>query len=456
MSNGRRRGSSIFAGLLLVLIGVLFSIDIFYPGLRLGHLIALYWPVLLILWGVAKIFDYMLAQRRGEARPAAMSGGEAALIVVLVLVLGGFVIRDWVRNRVPHFNIDMPQIGPSYTRSETLPPQTLPADSRLAIDIPRGDISVEGHAGNDLLVNVKKSIWGLSQTSADRALRQSNVAVVEMGGAYHIWPRFGVGSRPGASVDLDVQTPASTSVTANTGRGDIRISNADGALQTRTRSGDVEVRDAGADVAVNMTHGDARITGAAGNVSVAGRGGDVSVADVKGDVSIAGPFDGTIRAANVAQTIRCAQPWSQINASQLNGTLEADLGDVKISGASGPVKIATHNADVDVKNATGQLDITDAHADVKVTLSAPPREDIHITDDAGDVELTLPPQSAFEVSAISRGGDVESDFGGGQLNLSNTDASGQISGRVGASGGPKITIVTTYGTIHLRKTSSNQ
>lgn len=456
MSNGRRRGSSIFAGLLLVVIGALFLIDIYDPGLRLGHIIALYWPALLILWGVAKIFDYMLAQRRGESRPAVVSGGEAALIVVLVLVLGGFVIRDWVRDRVPHFNFDMPNFGSSFTQSESLTPQTLHAGATLAIQIPRGDIAVQGRTGNDLMVSVKKTMWGMNHKIADRALQQSNVAIVETGAVYHIWPRFGVGSRPGASIDLNVQAPASANVTADTSRGDIRISNVAGSTRAHTASGDIEIQNAGGNVTADLNHGDARISGAEGNVSVKGRGGDVAVSNVKGNVAIDGPFDGSIRATNVAQAVHCLLPRSDISIGSLTGRFQADLGDIHISGASGAVKIATHNADVDVGGSPGRLDIADTHGDIKVAFATAPREDVNIKDDSGDVDVTLPPQSAFEVSAISRGGDVASDFDGGQLNLSNSDASGEITGRVGASDGPKITIATTYGTIHLRKASSNR
>jgi DUF4097 and DUF4098 domain-containing protein YvlB len=447
VSNGRRRGSSIIAGLLLVLIGVLFLIDIYYPGLRLGHLIAVYWPVLLILWGVAKVIDYMLAQRRGEPRPAAVSGGEAALIVVLVIVLGGFVIRDWVRDRVPHFNFDMPEFGPSYTQSENLPSQTIPPDARLAIDIPRGDIAVEGRAGNELLVSTQKTTWGRSRRAAERTSQGANVRIDNSGGLYRITPQSGAG-RGKASFDLSVQAPSSANVAASTNHGDIHVTGT-GSAQAHSGDGDINVQNAGGDVNVNLTRGDARISGVAGNLRVSGRGDDVSISDVKGDASVEGPFYGTIRAQNVAQTMRCAVPWSQITVAQLHGTLETDLGDLKLSGAGGPLKIATHNSDVNVKNVAGRIDIADAHGDIKVSLTSAPREDINITDDAGDVDVTLPANSAFDVYAISRSGDVESDFG--QVNTSNTNGSGQITGHAGAPGGPRITIATSYGTIHLRK-----
>ena len=57
MSNGMPNRRSIFGGLLLIVLGVLFLIDRFDPAFRLGHLVRLYWPVLIILWGVAKLID---------------------------------------------------------------------------------------------------------------------------------------------------------------------------------------------------------------------------------------------------------------------------------------------------------------------------------------------------------------------------------------------------------------
>lgn len=456
MSSVRRRRSSILAGLLLVALGIIFLVGIFHPEVRLGHWIAVYWPVLLIVWGIVKLFDFLAVQHSGEPRPSFLSGGEAVLVVGMVIVLGGFVVRDWARNRFPNIHIEMPDFGPSFARSETLPLQTLPKDARLAIDIRHGDIAVRGQVGDELVVQAQKKIWGMSEKSANRAMQQAQVSVEESGGLYRVRPLFGLGRRGQATIDLALQAPASASIAASTDHGDIQISNINGSTQAHSGDGDVEVRNAGADVAVNINHGDARIAGANGNVHVTGRGDDVDISDVNGSASIEGPFDGSIHARNVSQSVHCALPWSAIAIGHLGGRLETDLGDVSVTGASGPVKIVTHNSDINVKDATGQLDIADAHGDIKVTLAAPPRDDINITDDTGDVDVTLPAESKFQVEAVSRSGDVESDFANEGLNVSNTGASGQITGTVGESGGPTIRIATTYGTIHLRKTSSER
>jgi DUF4097 and DUF4098 domain-containing protein YvlB len=450
MNTGGRRRSSLFAGLLLVLLGVIFLIDIYDPALRLGHLIAVYWPVLLILWGAAKLIDYLSAQRSGAVRPAMLSGGEAVLLVALALVLGAFTMRDWVRHRYPNFSLDMPQLGPSYSRSQSLPALAIAAGAQVDIATDRGDISVHGAQGDELVVNVAKKAWGVTEASADSTLRGADVTIENSGGTYHVRPNPHGNWSERASVDLSVEAPASANITASTRRGDIQVSRIIGTTEARTANGDVEIQDAGADASVDLRKGDARIAGAQGNVRVTGQGGDVELSDVAGNATIQGAFDGSIEARNVAKAIHCALPWADITVAHLTGKLEADLGDIDISGADGPVKIVTHNKDIDVKSVSGQVDIANSHGDINVELAKTPQEAINITNDSGDVELTLPAQSAFELAAVSRSGDVESDFESASLNASNVGGSQEISGKIGASG-PRITIATSYGTIHLRK-----
>jgi hypothetical protein len=68
------------------------------------------------------------------------------------------------------------------------------------------------------------------------------------------------------------------------------------------------------------------------------------------------------------------------------------------------------------------------------------------------VDLTLPARSAFEISAVTRGGEVQSEFEDSSLKTVNDSESGRLTGRVGLRG-PKINIVTSYGTINLRRSS---
>ena len=119
MTNGQQRRSSVFTGLLLIAIGALFLLNRFNPLLSLGHMIRMFWPVLIILWGVAKSFDHLAAREySGHASPSLLSGTEAVvMLVVLVFVLLGFVVRDHVRDHFPDLDIDMTPFHQSYSQS---------------------------------------------------------------------------------------------------------------------------------------------------------------------------------------------------------------------------------------------------------------------------------------------------------------------------------------------------
>ncbi|MBM3789181.1 MAG: hypothetical protein FJW35_02400 [Acidobacteria bacterium] len=58
----RTRGGVLIAGLILITIGAIFLLDNWYPGFSPWRLIARYWPVLLIIIGLRKIYCYFSRQ----------------------------------------------------------------------------------------------------------------------------------------------------------------------------------------------------------------------------------------------------------------------------------------------------------------------------------------------------------------------------------------------------------
>jgi hypothetical protein len=54
----RPLGGALTAGFVLILIGVIFLIENFYAPFSAWRLIARYWPVILIVIGVRRIYDY--------------------------------------------------------------------------------------------------------------------------------------------------------------------------------------------------------------------------------------------------------------------------------------------------------------------------------------------------------------------------------------------------------------
>ena len=452
MSNGQGQRSSIFSGLLLILLGVLFLLARFDPNLGIWHIFSRYWPVVIILWGFAKLVDHLGAQRTGQERPPLLNGSEAALLVLVFLVLAGMGMYSKIREKNPDLNFDVGFFNHQATQSQELPPKTIASGSHVTLTTVRGSITAHAGDGNDLLVSVNETAEGSSESSAQDRMKTVHMVIEQTSDGYSVHPVNLEDAGGHVTLDLDVTLPKKASVTANSDRGDVHISGVAGSVMATAQHGDIEVHDVASDVGAKITKGDTRITDVAGNVSLAGHGNEIEISDVKGNAAIDGDFFGPIRVRTVAGTVRYLSQKADLTLVGVRGRLELDSGQIEISDVSGSAKLITHEMDIDVENVSGRLDIADTKGDIKVRFSQPPREDINIADDSGAVDLTLPSNSNFEISAISQSGEAQSEFEDSSLKLANENGTGRLNGKIGL-GGPKIHITTSYGTLYLRKSS---
>jgi DUF4097 and DUF4098 domain-containing protein YvlB len=458
VSNGgqplqQQKRSSIFAGLLLIFLGALFLLHRFDPELGIGHMIGRYWPVLLIVWGIAKLIEHLSAQRTGGVRPPVLSGGEAALLVLLVAVLGGIWVTDLIHKKNPNLEIDsIGLFSQRHSESEVLPPQTIPAGSQVTVQTGRGDVTIRAGDVNEIRVEVSKSGSAPSESSVRERLKGVRVVIEHSGGGYVVHPVNQEETGGGVSVDLDVELPKNIALTAVSVRGDISISGIAGSISASARNGDVEIHNAGSDVSVQLQKGDARVSNVSGNVRITGKGSAVEISEVAGDALLEGDFFGPIRVRNVKKTTHYASQRTDLTLLHLTGQLELDSGQIELSDVAGFAKIATHNQDIQVENVADRLDISDSHGDIEIRYSEPPHEEINVVNDTGEVDLTLPAKSSFQIAAVSRSGEIQSDFSDPALKLANESDTGRLNGTIGTHG-PKITVTTSYGTIYLRKSS---
>src|SRR5262250_3097858 len=78
-----RSAGAIFWGLTLVAIGgLLLAYNMGYP-LHIWPYVAIYWPALLIGWGLLKVVDYIRFRHAGDNRPL-FSGGEVILLIFVI------------------------------------------------------------------------------------------------------------------------------------------------------------------------------------------------------------------------------------------------------------------------------------------------------------------------------------------------------------------------------------
>lgn len=446
---GTGRGS-LFSGLLLILFGVIFLLRHWIPGIDLGHVLRHYWPFILILIGVAKLWDSYLVRREGGARPAILTGGEAALILGLLALAALVALAEWIPRHAPGVDINNDIFARRASSTEELEPVPFKSGSAVNITTPRGGIIVYGDATDHVSVVANKSAAALSDAEAQQRLSQLSARIETVPGGYEITSSGLEGSSERTRVDLEVHVPRQAKINASTHHGDVNISDVAREVSATTQNGAIEVDHAGGNVTLQMQKGNARVTDAAGDVRITGRGDEVDISGVRGDALIQGDFFGPIRIEKVGGTAHFTSSRTDLTAAQLTGRMELDSGGVEVSDAAGSVKLLTREKDVDIENVAGRVEVSDSKASVQIRFAQPPQHDVSVSDDSAKVELTLPAQSSFEIAAVSRGGEIDSDFSGPSLRQTSSGDTATLNGRVG-SRGPRINVTTSYGTIHIRK-----
>ena len=208
MANGaNRRGRSITGGLFIIAVGVFFLVISLHPDLDLWPILARYWPVVLIIIGLGKIFDALqIRNSDGTGSPATNLGLGAAVLAVLgVLIL-----------------VAMLHGGRVVTLQESQAVELQGAKTvRASVDLPSGTLDVAGGAPRLLDANLRyrqrdgvpQVNYSVTNGEGNLDVTQENSSHTHLAGSGNDWQlRFA----DGVPLDLDVN------IGAGKGRMDLR------------------------------------------------------------------------------------------------------------------------------------------------------------------------------------------------------------------------------------------
>lgn len=443
-----RRRSSIFGGVLLLVMGTIFLIQNFHGDFGFLEIFLKWWPLLLILWGVAKLFDRAAAQHTGEEPPRTITGGETGLVIVLIVLAVGVGTAYRFHNG-GYGSMDFPGTS-EYSFTQDVPVKDVAANSRIAIRTERGDVVVRAEDVATIQVLVKTRARGWNESQARHLSEGISVAIEPDGDGYEIRPR-GQGNR--VSVDLEVHVPRQATIAARTSRGGIQITGILNNVAVTTGRGDVEIREAGKNVDVDVRHGDVKIAGVKGDVKVVGTGRDVDISNVAGSASVDGEFYDPIRLEKISKGVHYLSQRSDLTVTQVAGRVELTSGALEITDAAGNLNLKTREKDITIENVVGRARIENRNGDVNLRFAQVPKEDVEVINQSAGITLTLPAKSSFEIHAETRSGDINSDFDEPPVTkVSDDRGNSRLDGKVGGRG-PQIRLKTTYGAITIRKAS---
>ncbi|MGO8787652.1 MAG: DUF4097 family beta strand repeat-containing protein [Terriglobia bacterium] len=449
-----RRGS-IFWALTLIGVGAIFLWQNFDSSVHPWQVIAKYWPILIIFWGLSKLIDYVQAQAHPDTIPPPLFSGSEVVMLVLILVLGTIVSRvvlhpwqqwGWHINDDDISNL----FSNSYTYDQTLSQPTQRGETQLVLDDQRGGVEIRGADQSAIDVMAKKTIRAEDEAAAKKMSDDLKLEVVNEAGHYLLRSNRRSLADDGrrVTVDLSLRVPKATSSQVTSERGDIQVDDLNGDQALSTQKGDVRANNIQGLVKIHKSGDSAVVHGVKGSVELDGRGDDIEIADVSDTVTVHGEFTGAIQFRNVAHTLRYESLRTNMTAQKLSGRLNMEVGSLEVNGIDGPFDLTTRQKDVNVNDFKHSLHVTDSDGQITLQTSTPPTHDIQVDSKNGAVELTLPAGSSFQIEANSRHGEVQCDFSGPSLKVVKEGETPSVSGSFG-KGGATIRINTDYGAVRI-------
>ncbi len=460
----RRR--SLAGPVLLILIGVVFLLRNIRPEWISWELVAKYWPVVLVGWGLLRLVEILYWWLSSKPLPrAGISGGEWVLAVFICFLGAGISAAYHYAPRLPPLVIHGKTVelfgeAYDYPLSGKHPAAGV---RRIVVENPRGNTRITGSDAAEIQLSGRKTIRTFSRQLADRLDRATAVeirvegpdAIVRFRSEEPLsaTDRSGAVTPPPARISADVElaVPRAVAVQATGRYGDFDILHLDGDVEITSDNAGVRLQDIGGKVRVDLRRSDiVRAIQVRGGVTVGGRGSDVELEDVGGPVEINGYYSGDLRFRKLAGPLVFQSGNTELRLARLPGQLHLDLGDLTGSNLEGPVRFRARSRDVRLEEFTQELDLSVDRGDLELVPRRLPLPRISATTETGDVVVVLPAGGRFELEAVADRGDVNNEFGP-PLVVSAERRGGTVKGTTGR--GPKISLRTRRGTITIRKES---
>jgi Toastrack DUF4097/LiaI-LiaF-like transmembrane region len=445
------RPRSIFGPVMLVAVGIVLllattgRISFHSFGWWFVH----YWPVILIVWGIAKLAEYIWAKQKGYPPPRL---GAGSIVFLIFFILFGITTTrlsgvDWsgLRNAIESDSdvdgFDLFGTGYDFTDNFAVP---VPDATQIKILGNRANIHITPSEDNQAHFIVHKTLHSDSENGANRMnettrpkfQQQGTLWVLDMTGGDYDNGRFNV----------DLQLPRKPGLSVSTRVGDVSISGRGGSVDASSDRGNLSAEDVSGSASLHLKHGNLTVSKVTGDVTVDGTISDSNFADVGGLINLNGTYWGAMQMSHIAKPVHFVSTRTDLQFARLDGDFNMEPDELRASGIVGPFRLVTRSKGVHLENVSGDVHIDDRNASVEVSSKGAPGN-IDVANIHGEIDLSLPAGSGFQLDAQSVGGDIQSDF---DVSIDNKGNTATARGSVG-KGGPAVHLKADHGTIQIKK-----
>ena len=448
---------SLFGPVVLISLGLILLLATtgYLPKYQMFEIFARWWPLLLILWGVAKLIDHQQARKHGYRTPGMGAGGVFLLILLTLVGLGvtgayhasAHVNREWFRD---NFEIDDDDFaglfGQRFEYSQDLTATELPKGGDVKLAVERGSIKIGTSPDNQVHVHIAKTLFANDRNEADKLNTENTPTIKVEGNTVNIDASRVKSGR----MDFEVAVPKTASVDLMTLRGDINVLDREGKVTTHNSRGSTTLENIIGNTENHLRNGDFTAKNVKGDLQVEGRVDDTEIADVTGMVTMQGDYMGDIALARIGKGVRFQSSRTDMELVKLNGDLSMSHGDLRARDLIGPFRIDTRAKDIHLDDTVGDVRIENEHADIE--LHPKQLGNVEVTNRSGGIRLIVPGSASFEVNARAERGEVDTDF---NLNRTEERRAQTLQGVVN-KGGVKVQLNSQNGTISIFKTEGQR
>ncbi len=453
----RTRGT-VAGPLILIGIGFLFLLRVLSPEFSIGHILATYWPYLLILWGALHLLEITIRFLSGSPIPVnGVSGGGWVLVVLISLVgLSAFEARrldPWWRRAGFEQGVEM--FGEPHDYEVPLLKQAAGKSPKIVFENFRGDAKITGADVTDVSVTGHKTIRALASGESDKANSLTPVEVVREGDNIIIrCNQQKAKEQSRVTTDLQVTVPRNSTIEANGRQGDFEVTDVNGDVDIVSDSAGVRIQNVSGNVHVDTRRGDiVRCTNVKGNVDVKGRGTDVELERISGPVTVTGRYSGVVSLRGLARGVHIDGMDTELKLDKLPGQVRLERGSLNVQNADGPMEVSGKSTDIEISGFNDSLIIQVEKGDIDLRPGKLPLAKMSIRTRSGNVDLAVPDAAKFDLQASTSHGNVENEFGEPLKQVSYGNSGSKLEGIVG--GGPALSLTTSRGTITVRKASAD-
>jgi DUF4097 and DUF4098 domain-containing protein YvlB/uncharacterized membrane protein HdeD (DUF308 family) len=508
-----RKPRSPLVGMLLIIVGVLFLVARFQPGLNALQVYGRYWVLLLVVFASVELVRYY-THRHDDGPPPRVLTPMRILVVLLIVATGVFANRAANKPsvlsalRLPGFLSGLRDsvVGPAYAfTDQPLVNNDFKPGMTISVNNSYGSVKITG-GSSAIRATLVKGVRGWSQEDARKIADRIRLVVNQTADGLTITTnRDQIAEQ--FTTDIEMEIPSSATVSIADSYGSVTASGIQGGLTARASHGQADLTGIKGDVTLALSYCEVTAANIVGNLTITGAkrarisniagaveltagtasNGTVELKDISGPVRVNAPFcrivaqglDQTaelktehasvdvsrtadvvidaphsdVRAKNINGDLRVLSSNSTLQLSSISGELEvqAEQSSVNAEDVKGAVSIETTHGDVVVKNFSEGVRVETSYRDVTLTTGIEPSGDIDVQNNHGQIKLVLPQSSRFHLDAESANGQIQ-PMGFGQLEQKVRNS------LVTALGldGPTIKLRTSYKNIIIQAGAARQ